>query len=102
MRAKVSGTAERPRVNVFRSLRNIYVSVIDDTAGHTLCSVSLKDLPAKERANTVSGAAALGAVLAEKCKKKNIKKVVFDRAGYKYHGKVSAVAESLRQNGLEL
>ncbi len=102
IRARVSGTAQRPRVSVFRSLMNFSAQVIDDTTGTTLCSASLKDLPAKERANTVDGARAVGVVLAKKCMGKKITALVFDRGGYQYHGKVKAFAEGLRENGIDM
>ncbi len=102
IRAKVRGTQERPRVRVFRSLTNISAQVIDDTTGTTLCAASLHDLAQKDRSNTVEGAAAVGAALAQKCTKHGITAVVFDRGGYKYHGKVKALAESLRAHGLTM
>ncbi len=102
IRAKVAGTAQRPRVSVFRSLTNFSAQIIDDTTGTTLCSASLRDLSAKERANTVDGVRAVGAVLAKKCAAKKIAVLVFDRGGYRYHGKVKAFAESLRENGIDM
>ena len=100
VRAKISGTSDRPRVSVFRSLRDISVQVIDDTTGHTLCAVSLKTVAKKDQKNTLEGASAVGAMVAKKCQAQNIKTVVFDRSGYKYHGKVSAIAEAIRQGGI--
>ncbi len=102
IRAKVSGTAVRPRVSVFRSLANISVQVIDDMTGNTICAASLKDLPKKDQKNTVEGAAAVGAILAKKCKAAKIDTVVFDRGGYNYHGKIKALAESLREGGMNM
>jgi large subunit ribosomal protein L18 len=98
IRAKVSGIPETPRLAVFRSLRNISVQVIDDVSGKTLVSVSLLEIKGK---NTVSGAKGVGKAAAEKCKAHKIEKVVFDRAGYKYHGKVKAVADGAREAGLK-
>lgn len=102
VRATVSGTAARPRVSVFRSLTGISAQVIDDQAGVTLAAASLSDLAAKERHNTVAGALAVGKVLAKKCEAKGVAAVVFDRAGYRYHGKVKAVADGLREGGIAL
>jgi len=104
VRARISGTAERPRLNVFRSLEHIYAQVIDDTAGHTLASASTidRDLREKIEGKTKSEAAKLvGALVAERAQKVGIKKVVFDRGGYRYHGRVKALAEAAREAGLE-
>ncbi|MBI5668753.1 MAG: 50S ribosomal protein L18 [Chloroflexi bacterium] len=104
VRGRVSGTAQRPRLNVFRSLTNIYAQVIDDEAGRTLVSASTID---KEIAAQVAGmkkaeaAKIVGKVLAERAKGIGINKVVFDRGGYKYHGRVAALAEGAREGGLE-
>ncbi len=101
VRAKVSGTAERPRVSVRRTNRGIFAQVIDDLAGHTLASVSwtdpeLKDLKATEQAT------AAGKLLASRAKAAGIEVAVFDRGGYKYHGRVAAFAEGIREGGLQL
>ncbi len=104
VRARITGTAERPRLNVFRSLEHIYAQVIDDTAGHTLASASTidRDLREKIEGKTKSEAAKLvGALVAERARKVGIKKVVFDRGGYRYHGRVKALAEAAREAGLE-
>lgn len=104
VRARISGTAERPRLNVFRSLEHIYAQVIDDTAGHTLAAASTidRDLREKIEGKTKSEAAKLvGALVAERAQKVGIKKVVFDRGGYRYHGRVKALAEAAREAGLE-
>ena len=98
VRAKVSGTAARPRMVVFRSLRDITVQVIDDVKRVTLVSARLLDV--KGAKNTVAGAEALGKFVGGKCVAANITTVVFDRAGYRYHGKVKALAESARSAGL--
>ena len=100
VRNKVSGTAEMPRLNVFRSNENIFVQIIDDTKGNTLVSSSSVELKLKNGGN-VEAAKLVGKDIAEKAKKANIKKVVFDRGGYLYHGRVEALAEAARENGLE-
>lgn len=99
VRAKISGTALRPRVSVFRSQLNLRVQVIDDVKGVTLASGSLADAKAK---NTVEGAGKLGTYIAKECSAKKITEVVFDRNGYKYHGKVKALADAMRDGGIKL
>lgn len=99
VRAKIAGTAERPRLAVFRSLRNISAQVIDDTKGATLASIRLTEI--KKAKNDVAGANEAGKMLAKKCLEKKIGRVVFDRSGYKYHGKVKALAEGAREGGLK-
>lgn len=98
-RAKISGTAECPRLSVFRSLRNISVQAIDDTRGVTLASADIREL-GKMGENTVSGAKATGLLIAEKCMKVGVKRAVFDRGSFRYHGKVEAVALGAREGGL--
>ncbi|HCM89171.1 MULTISPECIES: 50S ribosomal protein L18 [Vagococcus] len=100
VRSKISGTAECPRLNVFRSNKNIYAQLIDDVAGVTLASASTVD---KDIAgdNKTESAKAVGAAIATKATEKGIKVVVFDRGGYLYHGRVAALAEAARENGLE-
>ena len=102
VRNKVSGTASVPRLNVFRSNGNIFAQIIDDENGTTLVSASSidKDLDIKNGGN-VEAAAKVGEVLAKKAVKAKITKVVFDRGGYLYHGRVKALAEAARENGLE-
>jgi len=104
VRAIVSGTAARPRLNVFRGLRGMYLQLIDDEAGKTLVSVnSKKDTPkgdAGERTGKQAVSYLLGKALAEKAGAANIKNVVFDRAGYAYHGRVKAAADGARDGGL--
>jgi len=102
LRKRISGTSERPRLAVFRSTRHIYAQVINDMEQKTLVSATdieetMRDLkaPKKDRAKQV------GAAIAKKCLEKGIDKVVFDRAGYKYHGRVSALAEGAREAGLK-
>lgn len=104
VRKKVFGSADRPRLDVFRSLKNIYVQIIDDEAGTTLVSASSLDKELKE-GTTFHGnketAKAVGKRIAEKALEKGIKKVVFDRGGYIYHGRVQELAEAAREAGLE-
>ena len=101
VRKTVSGTKEMPRLNVFRSNKAIYAQVIDDESGTTLVSSSSLELKIKNGGN-VEAAKAVGADIAEKCKKAKISKVVFDRGGYLYHGRVAALADSAREAGLEI
>ena len=104
IRKKVSGTPERPRLNVYRSLNHLYVQVVDDTIGKTLVSLSTMSSElkgTKKDAGNVKGAQVLGVAVAEVCKKKGVTKVVFDRAGYLYHGRVKALAEAARKGGLQ-
>lgn len=98
VRSHVSGSAERPRVSVFRSNRGLSVQVIDDTVGKTLFSTST--LLVKGAKNNKDSAASLGKEFGSKLKEKGIEKVVFDRNGYKYHGKIQVFAEALRESGL--
>ena len=104
IRKKVNGTAERPRLTVFRSTKHIYAQVIDDTTGNTLAHASTlsKDLKGTlEEDNKVEAAKKVGALIAKICKSKKIDKVVFDRNGYMYHGRVSALAQAARDAGLD-
>jgi large subunit ribosomal protein L18 len=103
VRRKIHGTAERPRLNIFRTLDHIYAQVIDDTTGNTLVSASTidRDLRTELAALTKSEQAkAVGKRVAERAKAKGIEKVVFDRAGYPYHGRVKALADGSREGGL--
>ena len=103
VRSSVSGTTARPRLNVYRSLSNIFAQVIDDQAGHTLVSASTvdKELKAKlEGKRKLEQAQLVGAAIAERALAKGLKVVVFDRAGYRYHGRVKALADSARKAGL--
>ena len=100
VRNKISGTTNVPRLNVFRSNSQIFAQIIDDENGITLVSSSSVELKIKNGGN-VEGATLVGKDIAEKAKKKNIEKVVFDRGGYLYHGRVKALAEAARENGLE-
>jgi large subunit ribosomal protein L18 len=107
LRKRIAGTPERPRLAVFRSVSHIYAQVIDDQAGTTLASASTTE-PALKAALTegakggnLAGAKAIGAALAERLKAKGITRVVFDRGGFLYHGRVKAVADAAREAGLE-
>ncbi len=99
IRAKISGTAEKPRLSVFRSNAGIYAQVIDDVTGHTLAAASSKELGLAN--GNVSNAKLVGAKVAEKALAAGISTVVFDRNGYLYHGRVQAVAEGAREGGLK-
>ena len=102
VRNKVSGNAEAPRLNVFRSNSNIFAQIIDDSEGKTLVSASSIDKELKlENGGNIEAATKVGELLATRAKKAKIKKVVFDRGGYLYHGRVKALAEAARENGLE-
>lgn len=101
VRKNISGTAERPRLNVFRSLNHIYAQVIDDVNGVTLVSASSLDKGFEGYGGNVEGAKAVGKAVAEKAIAAGIKAVVFDRGGYVYHGRVAALAEGAREGGLE-
>ena len=102
VRAKISGTAERPRLNVYRSKSNIYAQIIDDRAGVTLCAASSLDKEFKGKSGGNKEAArAVGKMIADRAKKKKITNVVFDRGGYLYHGRVQELAEGAREQGLE-
>ena len=104
MRNTLSGTAERPRLAVFRSNNHMYAQIIDDTVGNTLVSASTlqKDVKAElEKTNNVEAAAYLGTVIAKKALEKGIKTVVFDRGGFIYEGKIKALADAAREAGLE-
>lgn len=101
VRKNISGTAERPRLNVFRSLNHIYAQIIDDTTGTTLVSASSLEKSFTEYGGNCDAARAVGKAVAEKALEKGIKAVVFDRGGYVYHGRVAALAEGAREGGLE-
>ncbi|AGQ24165.1 50S ribosomal protein L18 [Lactobacillus helveticus] len=101
IRSKISGTAERPRLSIFRSNKNIYAQLIDDVAGVTLASASSLDENVSEDATKVEQATAVGKAIAEAAKAKNISTVVFDRSGYLYHGRIQALADAARENGLD-
>ncbi|MBI4688437.1 MAG: 50S ribosomal protein L18 [Nitrospirae bacterium] len=104
IRKKVYGTSEKPRLNVFKSLNHIYAQIVNDAIGSTLVSASSIDKELREKIKTggnVSAAKEVGALLAQRATKEGIKKIVFDRAGYPYHGRIKALAEASRETGLE-
>ena len=99
VRAKVSGTAERPRISVFRSNRGIAAQLVDDIAGHTLAAVAWTEAPLRGK-SPMEQANAAGRLLAERAQAAGISSAVFDRGGYQYHGRVKAFAEGVREGGL--
>jgi large subunit ribosomal protein L18 len=107
LRKRITGTTERPRLSVFRSVTHIYAQVIDDRAGVTVTAASSLEpavkakLEAGERGGNQAGAKAIGRIVAERLKEKGITRVVFDRGGFLYHGRVKAVADGAREAGLE-
>lgn len=104
VRKTVAGTSERPRLNVFRSLNHIYAQIIDDSVGHTLASASTIDTEVRDQVagkSKTDQAEVVGKVVAERALAKGVTKVVFDRGGYKYHGRVKALAEAARKAGLD-
>ncbi len=103
IRKKMQGSAERPRLNVYRSINHIYVQVIDDLNGRTLVSASTAEGKKEDRKSggNVASAKAIGKAIAERAKAKGVTKVVFDRGGYLYHGRVKALAEAAREAGLQ-
>lgn len=101
VRIKTRGTAERPRLTVFRSNKRIYAQLIDDEARKTLLAVSEKEIKPKTKQAKTEKAGLVGEILAKKALKKKIKQVVFDRGSYRYHGRVKALAEGARKGGLE-
>jgi large subunit ribosomal protein L18 len=104
VRSKVSGSGDRPRLNVFRSLKHIYAQVIDDNAGHTLAAASTIDRELTAQCNGLDKtecAKLVGRVIADRAKAAGVSAVVFDRGGYQYHGRVKALAEAAREAGLE-
>ncbi len=101
VRKNISGTAERPRLNVFRSAKHIYAQIIDDVKGVTLVAASSMDKDFDGYGGNVEGAKKVGMKIAEKASAAGIKAVVFDRGGYVYHGRVAALAEGAREGGLE-
>ena len=102
IRNRVQGTEERPRLAVFRSLKHIYAQVIDDRKGHTLASASSGEKKSNVGSGgNVAGAKQVGKLIAERAKASGVKKVVFDRGGYLYHGRIKALADAAREAGLE-
>ncbi len=102
MRKKINGTAERPRLTVYKSNRYIYIQAIDDTAGRTLAAVSNIEEALKDVKSTAKDAGRLGEAVAKKLAEKNIRAVVFDRNGYLYHGVVKAIADGARKAGIQV
>ena len=100
VRAKISGTPEMPRLNVFRSEANIYAQIIDDTAGRTLCAASTLDKSFGGKGGNKEAAREVGKMIAQKAAEKGITNVVFDRGGYIFHGRVKELAEGAREGGL--
>ena len=101
VRGKISGTAERPRLSVFRSESNIYAQIIDDVAGNTLVAASSVEKGFEGNGGNIEAAKKVGAMIAERALAKGIEEVVFDRGGYVYHGRVQALAEGAREGGLK-
>jgi len=101
VRSKVSGTSDRPRLNVFRSINQIYAQLIDDSQGHSIASASSLDPELEAKGSGVEKARLVGELLGQRAKKNGVKQVVFDRGGYQYHGRVKALAEAARKAGLE-
>lgn len=103
IRKNISGTAERPRLRVFKSNKHIYAQIIDDVSGRTLCAMSTKDkqFDMGEESGKTAAAKIVGTMIAERAVAAGIKKVIFDRGGYIYHGRVKALSEAAREGGLE-
>lgn len=102
LRASIEGTLERPRLSVFRSNQHIYVQLVDDIKGHTLATASTVEEEFREKVgNTLEGAKKIGNVIAKRAIGKNISKIVFDRSGYLFHGRIKALADAAREGGLK-
>lgn len=101
IRSRVAGTPARPRLAVFRSVNHIYAQVIDDAEGRTLASAASTEKDLKGKGGNIEGAKLIGKTVAERAKAKGINKIVFDRGGYLYHGRVKALADAAREAGLE-
>jgi large subunit ribosomal protein L18 len=103
VRKRVEGNAQRPRLNIYRSLNHIYAQVIDDSQGHTLAAASSLDasLRGGKTGGNIEGARQVGQLIAERAKAAGIERVVFDRGGYLYHGRVKALADAAREGGLD-
>ncbi|MDR2361082.1 MAG: 50S ribosomal protein L18 [Oscillospiraceae bacterium] len=101
VRGKISGTPEKPRLNVFRSLNHIYAQIIDDVNGVTLVSANTVEKGFEGSGGNIGAAKKVGAIIAERAKAKGVEEVVFDRGGYVYHGRVAALAEGARSGGLK-
>jgi large subunit ribosomal protein L18 len=101
IRRRVKGTEERPRLAVYRSLSHIYAQIIDDTKGLTVAAASSNEKSATANGGNIAGAKEIGKLIAERAKAKGVTKVVFDRGGYLFHGRVKALADAAREGGLE-
>ncbi|MBP7167251.1 MAG: 50S ribosomal protein L18 [Bacteroidia bacterium] len=101
IRKAIKGTAERPRLSIYRSNKAIYAQVIDDVQGHTIVAASSRESGVDAKINKVEQAASVGKILAEKAKAAGVSSVVFDRGGYLYHGRVKALADGAREGGLQ-
>ena len=101
VRRKVNGTADRPRLAIFRSLKYIYAQVIDDASGKTIASASSREKDSGAKGANAAAAKAVGALIAKKAQDKGVKQVVFDRGGYQFHGNIKALADAARENGLK-
>ncbi|MEO6260854.1 MAG: 50S ribosomal protein L18 [Thermoanaerobaculia bacterium] len=101
IRRKINGTSDRPRLAVFKSLKHIYVQLIDDATGNTIVSASTHEKAAGAKGANAAAAKGVGALIAKKAQDKGVKRVVFDRGGYLYHGNIKALADAARENGLE-
>jgi large subunit ribosomal protein L18 len=104
IRKKIVGTKEKPRLSIYKSLKNLFVQLVDDRANSVMMTVSTTDKDFREKVKyggNVKAATALGEVVAAKAKEKNIESIVFDRGGYLYHGRIRALAEALRKGGLK-
>src|SRR5215472_504709 len=101
IRGKISGTGERPRLSIFRSNKEIYVQLIDDTTGNTIVAASTRDKDFARNGNKTEQGKAVGIAIAKKAAEKGVTQVVFDRGGYLYHGRVKALAEGAREGGLK-
>ncbi|HLL52549.1 MAG TPA: 50S ribosomal protein L18 [Myxococcaceae bacterium] len=103
IRRKVSGTSERPRLTIYKSLNHIYAQVVDDTSGRTLAAASSlsKELKGQDEGDKKAAAKRVGTLIAQKCKAANVEAVVFDRNGFPYHGRIAAVADAAREGGLK-
>lgn len=102
IRSRIVGSSDRPRLSVFKSAKHLYAQLINDTEGKTLVSASTRDKEGKKKTRaTVAGAKEIGKILAQRAKTKGIKQVVFDRAGFRYHGQLKSLADAAREAGLE-
>jgi len=101
VRALISGTAQRPRLNVFRSAKHIYAQIIDDETGTTLCAAGSNEKDFGIAGGNIEAAKKVGTLIAQRAKDKDVQNVVFDRGGYLYHGRVQALADAARESGLE-